>query len=66
MTSSVSTFEICDHSGRNFTSRGNLKPFRGLSWGVRINAQWSNTRTQELDIGYMDKLATLIEKHHTV
>ena len=59
MTSSVSTFEICDHSARNFTSRG--KTFGGLLWGVRINAQRSKTQTQELDIGYMDKLATLID-----
>jgi len=37
------------------------KLFGGLSWGIRINAQRSKTRTQELDIGYMDKLATLID-----
>ena len=37
------------------------KPFGGLSWGIRINAQRSKKRTQELDIGYMDKLATLID-----
>jgi len=59
VTSSVSTFEICDHSARNFTSEAKL--FGELSWGIRINAQRSKTRTQELDIGYMDKLATLID-----
>ena len=38
-----------------------VKLFGGLSCGVRINAQRSNTRTQEPDIVYMDKLVTLID-----
>jgi len=29
--------------------------------GIRINAQWTNLGTQELDISYMHNLATLID-----
>jgi len=34
---------------------------RELSWGDRLNALWRNTRTQDVDIGYMDKVTTLID-----
>jgi len=34
---------------------------RGLSWGVRIDAQRSKRRIQELSIGYIDNLVTLID-----
>ena len=70
VTSSVSTFEICHHSARNFTFRS--KPFRRAIVGW-INAQQSNMWIQEPDNGYMDKLVTLIEfkmiekhRHHVV